>query len=311
MIEMAVHVPGTRALKVLEAAGRRLSFTRAAEDLGLTPAAVSHQIKEFEDQLGFALFARTSRTMRLTEAGTLVYESAADALAEIERAVVRARKMSRGKDQLKVTTCAILASKWLVPRLEKFRAIRPDVSIRIDVSFDLRDFRRDDVDVAIRFGSGNYPGLIVHPMFSNTVFPVCSPRLLASGPLREPRDLLRHTLAHDEWTGSGLTWPNWRMWMAAAGVEDFDGEKGVHFNDSSQAIQAAITGDVVALGDLAMVAADLTAGRLVRPFELGIKVPVEFGYFLVYPPESAHDPLMRTFSDWVLDEARRTREEIA
>ena len=309
---MAIHVPGTRALKVLEAAGRRLSFTRAAKDLGLTPAAVSHQIKEFEEQLGFALFARTSRTMQLTEAGTLVYESAVDALADIERAVQRARKLNRTTVQLKVTTCPTMASKWLVPRLERFRAIRPDVAIRIDVSFDLKDFRRDDVDVAIRFGAGTYPGLVVHPMLNNTVFPVCSPALLRTGPrLQQPSDLLHHTLAHDEWSGAGMTWPNWRMWMAAAGVEDFDADKGVHFSDSLQAIQAAIAGDVVALGDFAMVADDLAAGRLVRPFELGIKVPVEFGYFLVYPPESADDPLMRAFGDWVLDEARRTREEIA
>ena len=147
-------------------------------------------------------------------------------------------------------------------------------------------------------------------MFDNTVFPVCSPKLLKSGaPLREPKDLLNHTLAHDMWRAT--EWPTWGMWMAAAGVEDFDADKGVHFNDSSQAIQAAIDGDVVALGDFAMVANDLSTGRLVRPFDLGIKVPAEFGYYLVYPPETADDPLVTDFRAWVHDEARKTRDEIA
>ncbi len=309
---MPIHVPGTRALRVLEAAGRRLSFSRAADELGLTPAAVSHQIKEFEAQLGFSLFSRTSRTMRLTEAGAVVYESTVDALADIERAIVRAQKMTRQSRQLKVTTCAILASKWLVPRLEGFREIRPDVNISIDVSMELRDLRRDDFDVAVRFGSGRYAGLCVEHMFDNTIFPVCSPKLLKSGrPLRQPEDLLNHTLAHDAWTGADMTWPTWRMWMAAAGVEDFDGDRGVYFSDSSQAIQAAIEGDVVALGDFAMVANDLSTGRLIRPFDLGIKVPAEFGYYFVYPPEAADDPLVADFRTWVHEEARKTRVEIA
>ncbi|MBA3448501.1 MAG: LysR family transcriptional regulator, partial [Pseudaminobacter sp.] len=190
-----MHIPGTRALRTLEAAGRHLNFSRAAAELGLTPAAISHQIKEFEDQLGFALFARTSRTMQLTEAGAVIYGTAAEALAELDRAVARAQKMTRKTAQLKVTTSAVFASKWLIPRLDRFRAIRPDVNIRIEVSSELRDFKRDDVDVAVRFGIGRYPGLGADRLFDNTIFPVCSPRLLQSGPpLKEPRDLLHHTL---------------------------------------------------------------------------------------------------------------------
>ncbi len=309
---MPVHVPGTRALKVLEAAGRRLSFSRAADDLGITPAAVSHQIKEFEAQLGFSLFTRTSRTMRLTEAGAVVYESTVHALADIERAIVRAQKLTRQARQLKVTSCAILASKWLVPRLEEFRTSRPDVNISIDVSMEIRDLRRDDFDVAIRFGAGKYAGLCVEQLFDNMIFPICSPNLLKSGPpLKHPRDLLQHTLGHDSWKGSEMTWPTWRMWLAAAGVDDFDDSGGVHFNDSAQAIQAAIDGHVVALGDFAMVAKDLSAGRLIRPFDFGIKVPAEFGYFLVYPPEVADEPLIADFRGWVHEEARKTRDEIA
>jgi LysR family glycine cleavage system transcriptional activator len=305
---MSRQLPGTRGLRTLEAAGRHLNFTRAADELGLTPAAVSHQIKEIEDQLGMTLFTRTSRSIRLTAAGELLIEASGDALDLLRRAISRAQKTTRKTVQLKVTTCAVLASKWLVPRLERFRSIRPDASIRIDVSMELRDFRRDDVDVAIRFGEGKYSGLRADRLFDNNIFPVCSPQLLKSGrPLKAPRDLLRHTLAHDEWSGMG--WPDWRMWMTAAGVEDFDNDTGVHFSDSSQAIQAAIDGDVVALGDFAMVANDLSTGRLVRPFDLGIKLPSEFGYFLVYPPETASDPLIEAFNDWLLEEAGRTRSE--
>ena len=172
----------------------------------------------------------------------------------------------------------------------------------------LRDFVHDDIDVAIRFGAGKYPGLVAERLFDNVIIPVCSPKLLESGPpLREPRDLLQHTLVHIEWSRQGVTWPNWRMWMAAAGVEDFDDSKCVLFEDSSHAIQAAIEGSVVALGDFAMVADDLSSGRLVRPFELGIKMPADFAYYLVYPAEVSDDSRIVAFREWIFDEASRTQ----
>ena len=127
------------------------------------------------------------------------------------------------------------------------------------------------------------------------------------GVTNEPRDLLQHTLVHIEWSRQGVTWPNWRMWMAAAGVEDFDDDKCVLFEDSSHAIQAAIEGNVVALGDFQMVANDLSSGRLIRPFELGIKVPDDFAYYLVHPAEVAGDPRIRAFRDWIVDEAAKTQ----
>jgi LysR family glycine cleavage system transcriptional activator len=301
---MVVHIPGTRALRTLEAAGRHLNFTRAAEELGLTPAAVSHQIKEFEEQLGVALFSRTSRMIELTEAGILIHTAAAEALDLIGRAVARARKIKRGTTEIRLTMDAIFASKWLLPRIDRFRKLRPDIELRFDIASEVRDFGYDDVDIGIRFGGGKYPGLIAQRLFDNVIIPVCSPLLLRNGPpLNEPRDLLRHTLVHIEWSRQGVTWPNWRMWMAAAGVEDFDDGRCVLFEDSSHAVQAAIEGNVVALADFAMVANDLSSGRLVRPFELSIKVPADFAYFLVYPVESASDPRITAFRDWVVGEA--------
>ena len=305
---MAIHIPGTRALRALDAAARHLNFTRAANELGLTPAAISHQIKEIEDQLGMALFVRTSRTVQLTEAGSLVHEAAVEALGTLGRAVTRARKMKRGTTELKVTADATFASKWLVPRIDLFRKLRPDVELRFDITSALRDLGEDDIDVAVRFGAGRYPGLTAQRLFDNVIIPVCSPKLLKSGPpLNEPRDLLQHTLVHIEWSRQGVTWPNWRMWMAAAGIKDFDDSKCVLFEDSSHAIQAAIEGSVVALGDFAMVANDLSTGRLIRPFELGIKVPADFAYYLVYPTEVANDSLIVAFRDWIFDEASRTQ----
>lgn len=305
---MAALLPGTRALRTLEAAARHLNFTRAADELGLTPAAVSHQIKEIEDQLGIVLFTRTSRTIRLTEAGTVLYEAATDTLDLLGRAVMRARKMARGTEFLKVTLDAQFAAKWLMRRVENFRKLRPGIEFRFDIAYGLRDFDLDDVDVGIRFGAGKYPGLCAHRLFDNIIIPVCSPGLLASGPpLREPRDLFNHTLAHIEWARQGVTWPNWRMWMAAAGINDFDDSRTVVFGTSTDAVQAALDGNAVALADFAMVANDLSEGRLVRPFELSIRVAPEFAYFLVYPQATAEDPRIVAFREWILEEVARTR----
>ncbi|TPL93570.1 transcriptional regulator GcvA [Mesorhizobium sp. B2-3-12] len=305
---MMALLPGTRALRTLEAAARHLNFTRAADELGLTPAAVSHQIKEIEDQLGFVLFTRTSRTIRLTEAGTVLYEAATDTLDLLGRAVMRARKLARGTEFLKVTLDAQFAAKWLMRRVENFRKQHPGIELRFDIAYGLRDFDLDDVDVGIRFGAGKYPGLCAHRLFDNIIIPVCSPSLLSSGPpLREPRDLFNHTLAHIEWARQGVTWPNWRMWMAAAGVDDFDDSRTVVFGTSTDAVQAALDGNAVALADFAMVANDLSEGRLVRPFELSIRVAPEFAYFLVYPQATADDPRIVAFREWILEEVARTR----
>ncbi|TPK60941.1 transcriptional regulator GcvA [Mesorhizobium sp. B2-4-19] len=304
---MSRLLPGTRALRTFEAAARHLNFTRAADELGLTPAAVSHQVKEIEDQLDLVLFTRTSRTMRLTEAGNVLHEASIDALALLNRAVSRARKMARGTALLKVTLDAQFATKWLMRRIDDFRRQRPGIELRFDISYDVRDFERDDVDIGIRFGTGKYAGLCAHRLFDNIIIPVCSPALLASGPpLNEPRDLFQHTLAHIDWSRQGVTWPNWSMWMQAAGVDDFDDSRTLVFGSSTDATQAALDGNAVALADFAMVANDLSQGRLVRPFELGIKVAPEFAYFLVYPEAVKDDARIAAFREWLLEEAAKT-----
>jgi LysR family transcriptional regulator, glycine cleavage system transcriptional activator len=303
------HVPGTRALQTVLAASRHLNFTRAADELGLTPAAVSFQIKEMEEQLGMKLFTRTSRTVRLTEPGIIFCDAVVEALDILGRAVSKAQKATRGTAQLKVTVDPQFATKWLMRRVENFRKLRPDVELRFDISYKVRDFEIDDIDVAIRFGAGRYPGLGSDRLFSNVIVPVCSPRLLTSGrPIKEPRDLLHHMLAHIEWSGQGVTWPNWRMWMAAAGVDDFDDSNTLVLGNSSEVVDAAMAGDAVALADFAMVANDIAEGRLVQPFALSLKVPPEYAYFLVYPEAIALDPRVIAFRDWMLGEAAGLQE---
>jgi LysR family transcriptional regulator, glycine cleavage system transcriptional activator len=303
---MARTIPGLGSLRTFEAAGRLLSFTKSAGELGVTPAAVSHQIRELEDQLGVRLFARTSRSMRLTHAGEILHDAVSEALDGIGRAVTRVRK-SDGKPQLKVTTSPSIAAKWLVPRLDRFLAIVTDADVRMEVSQQPLDFARDEVDIAIRFGDGNYPGLRVDRLFEETIFPVCSARLLqGKKALKTPRDLLQHNLIHVDWDAQGATWPNWRMWMLAAGIRDFDDRRGLHFSQTSLALQAAIDGHGVALSESSLVADDLAAGRLVQPFRVTIKGPPRFAYYVISPAETADEAMVRTFREWVLKEAAAT-----
>jgi LysR family transcriptional regulator, glycine cleavage system transcriptional activator len=308
MIEL---FPGLRSLRAFESAARLLSFTRAAEELAVTPAAISHQIKEIEDQIGVNLFTRTSRSMKLTKAGDILFETAKESLSSLERALVRAHRTQESK-QLKVSSSPSLAAKWLVPRIDRFLASVPGADVRIDVSAMAVDFAQDDIDVAIRFGSGKYPGLKVDLLFQDQVFPVCSPKLLARGkPLTTPRDLLKHTLIHLDWEAQGSPWPNWRMWMQAAGIKDFDDKAGLHFDHTAFAVQAAIDGMGVALGDSNLVADDLAAGRLIKPFDLSLKTPSQFAYWVIAPLETAETPMIKAFRDWCLAEARATETALS
>lgn len=302
---MIRHIPGTRSLQVLEAAGRHLNFTRAAVELSLTPAAVSHQIKEFETQLGVTLFVRKGRALQLTPAGDILHEAAAEALVTLRHAAARARR-SQGQAtvRLNVNASTSIAAKWLVPRLDQFLKKEPHADVRLNVSCGMQDFERNEIDVAIQFGPGLYPGLSAERLFAHVIYPVCSPRLLQGEfPLAAPRDLLRHTLIQQSWSGQGVVWPDWHMWMLAAGVDGFEPKPGLHYTDTHLAIQAAIDGHGVALGDEALVADDLAAGRLVRPFALSIGGPPNFAYFVIYPPGIMQNPLAASFIRWLHAEA--------
>ena len=300
-------LPGTRALRTFEAAARHLNFTRAAEEVGLTPAAVSYQIKEIEEQLGITLFTRTSRSIQLTPAGAVLYEATADALDNLRRATARARRMARGATHLRISLEARFASNWLLPRLPQFRAANPGLELTFDISEQVRDFEADDIDVAIRFGAGHYEGARAERLFGTVVVPICSPRLLESGPpLREPRDLLHHTLCHVDCRTDGIVWPDWPMWMAAAGIENFDDSRCMAFADSTHVVQAVLDSGAVGLVELPMIANDLAAGRLVRLFDIGVSVAQDYAYHLVYPQSSSDDPRVVAFRDWLIEQTRQT-----
>jgi LysR family glycine cleavage system transcriptional activator len=297
------RLPGLPAFRTFEAAARHLSFSRAAVALNVTPAAVSSQIRALEDQLGVRLFLRTSRQMALTNAGQILFAAVTEAFATLTRAVDHLA----GADghTLRVATSASFAAKWLLPRLERFRALHPGVDVVIDASEATIDLASSDTAVAIRFGHGYWPGTRADRLIEERVFPVCSPALLqGEHPLRTPGDLRHHPLIHLEWQASGDTWPDWRTWLLAAGVTDIDAAHGVRMTSYALASQEAIAGRGVALGNTSLVGDDLASGRLVRPFALSLKVAADFAYYLVTPTALADTPLVAAFRAWALAEAR-------
>ncbi len=190
------------------------------------------------------------------------------------------------------------AARWLVPRLGRFRQIRPDIDLRIDPSADLSDFAGGDVDVGIRYGRGKYPGMRADWLMTEDIFPVCSPSLLEGPhPLHDPADLEHQVLLHDDGHG------DWRTWLLAAGADRVDPTRGPIFTDSSMLIQAAMAAQGVALARGVLAADELAAGRLVRPFTLSL--PTEYAYYLVCPVNTAEHPKIAAFRDWLLGEARR------
>ena len=292
------RLPPLNALRAFEAAARHLSFTKAAEELFVTQAAISHQVKALEETLGTPLFRRLNRRLMLTDAGQAYLPPLRDALDLIAAATARLKSMEE-TGSLTVSVLPSFAAKWLLPRLSRFRQRHPEIDVLVSAKENLVDFTVDEVDIAIRYSRGRHPGLEIVPMMGDEVFPVCSPDLLETGPpLEQPTDLRHHTLLHDPTARtSDLDWP---AWLEAAGVTGVDASRGPGFTDSSMMLQAAIEGEGVALGRRALAGNDLEAGRLVQPF--GPSVPADFSYFIVYPPAGAERPKVRLFRDWLLEE---------
>jgi LysR family glycine cleavage system transcriptional activator len=296
-------LPPLNALRAFEAAARQLSFTRAGQELHVTQAAISHQVKALEEWLGLALFRRRGRSIVLTENGQNYLAAVRDGLDLLAAATDRLTKR-QDSGILTVATLASFAAAWLVPRLGRFRALHSDIDVRVAASDETVDFGRDDVDLAIRYGSGLWPGLEVVPLMTEDVFPVCSPALLRGPhPLRQPDDLRFHTLLHDDMRET------WRIWLLAAGVEGVDPDRGPGFNLSALVVNAAVDGQGVALARSALIGDHLNTGRLVQPFEL--ELPAEYSYYLVHPARALEHPKVRAFRDWVLAEVEGDRERAA
>jgi LysR family glycine cleavage system transcriptional activator len=289
---MPRRLPPLNALPSFEAAARHLSFSRAADELHVTHGAVSRAVRNLEDHLGVQLMIRATRAVRLTPIGASYAAEIRDALDHLVAATSAAAGQASGI--LSISTIDSFAARWLMPRLFRFRQAHHEIDVRVAVSERLADFVTDGIDIAIRCGGGQYPGLSAELLMKEDHFPVCSPKLLKGRALRTPADLARHTLLHDVFT------VDWAAWLHSAGIDTIDPHRGPTFLSSDHAISAAVEGEGIALGRSALVADDLAAGRLVRPFALSL--PAGFAYYLVYPPRALHRPNVKAFRDWLMAE---------
>ena len=298
---MRRRLPPLNALRAFEAAARHMNFSRAADELSVTPGAVSQQIQNLEDYIGEPLFKRTPKGLLLTDAA----QTALPALREaFDRLGEAASQLTAAVDGRRVTVSAApsFAAKWLVPRLGRFEAAHPEVDVWLSAGMELVDFADGEVDMAIRYGSGRYPGLEVTRLMSETVTPVAAPSMLADRPLAEAEDLVRHTLLHDGSPDADESCPDWTMWLTARGVRGVDGARGPRFNQSSLVIEAAVGGRGVALAKGALAQADLDAGRLVAPLQASV-TPLDYAYYLVFPKPKGRLKQVRAFAAWLAAEA--------
>jgi LysR family glycine cleavage system transcriptional activator len=286
-------LPSLNGLRAFEAAARHLSFTRAAAELNVTQTAISHQIRRLEEQLGIRLFVRQTRALALTREAQGYLPAVRAAFDDLRRATARLKRAERD-GVLTVSTTASLAAKWLVTRVAAFQDAHPGVEVRITTSTHLVDFQQEEVDMAVRYGRGGWPGVRAQWLMAEDIFPVCSPALLSGAkPLRRPEDLVHHTLLH-----TTVSREDWQLWLTAAGLPvSLALRRGLSFDVGFMALQAAIDGLGVALGRSRLVDADIIAGRLVVPFDLIL--PADAGYYIVAPEDTADAPKIALFRDWL------------
>ena len=312
---MSGRLPPLNALKAFESAARHMSLKRAAQELSVTPAAISHQVKALEDYLGVKLFRRLNRALELTAAARAALPKLRDGFDSLAQAVAAMRPQT-DSGQVTVSAAPSFATRWLMPRLHRFFASHPEIDVRVSARMRLVtrggqnsvaerttiDNWLEESDLAILYGHGDYPGVRVDKLLALTIAPICSPRLVqGENPLRQPQDLSHHTLLHDD-TGTlydGIAF--WDVWLRAAGVSDVDASRGSHFSHAVLALEAASDAlGVVATFPL-LAAAGLAAGRLILPFEL--QVPLQSAYYLVCSETAELRPAVAAFRDWLLAEA--------
>ena len=288
---MADRLPPMQALRAFEAAARMRSLTRAAESLHLTHGAISHQIKSLEADFGVRLVEREGRGIRLTDEGERFATRVRAVLSDLGDAVREVTERANPR-QLRVSVIPSFAARWLLPRIGKFFAQHPEIDVDVIANNALADFKRDDVDVAIRHGLGDWPGLVSEHVLDDVTFPVCNPRLANGLPAR-PADLSRYTLLRSEGE-------SWKSWFEAAGLDWPEPTRGPMFSDSSHTMQAAIDGQGIALARSSLLGNDVHNGVLIQLFD--IVVPLPRKYFLVYPPRLVGSPKLAPFRQWLFDE---------
>lgn len=294
---MAFQLPSLNALRAFEAAARHLSFKEAGGELFVSRGAVSQQVKALENELGVALFIRGTRQIALTVEGQRLLPKVRQAFQLISSATESLRPEAGGAT-LTVSTFPSFAAKWLVPRLGTFTERHPEIDVRIGSTHEMVDFGpQAGVDLAIRQGQRPYPGLHNDFLLHADLFPVCAPGLLDGPlPLQEPSDLRHHHLLHNRRA------EEWGLWLRAQGVEGIDLTHGTRFSDDGLVMEAAMNGQGVAITREPLAAADLEAGRLVRPFPQ--VTPDQFAYYLVCPMERADIPKIAAFREWIVAEIR-------
>ncbi len=296
---MTRHLPPLISLRAFEAAARHGSFVRAGAELALTPAAISHHVKLLEAHLQVALFTRLARGLRLTEAGRACLPGLSSGFDALEHAItgIRAERLA---GPLVISVLPSFAAGWLIERLPRFRTRHPEIDLHVRADVAIVDLDRDGVDLAVRYGTGRFPGLRAVQLLREEVFPVCAPGLV--GGVRPPRrfaDLRRHTLLHDSGARRNEPWINWGPWLRDAGLEDIDLARGLHFTDSAVLYQAAIAGHGIAIGRSVLVGGHLAAGRLVKP--LGTPRVVTHAYYAV--TRARVTPKVDACVRWLLEEA--------
>ncbi|MGA2054951.1 MAG: transcriptional regulator GcvA [Bradyrhizobium sp.] len=298
---MTTRLPSLNGLRAFEAAARHLSFTAAAGELNVTQTAISHQIRRLEEELGIRLFVRQNRSLTLTPEAKEYLPGIRAAFNDLRLATDRLLRKDDDR-VLTVSTLASFAAKWLLPRLSSFQQAHPEIDVHITSSTSLVDFRRDDVDAAIRYGRGHWSGLRADWLTADELFPVCSPALLKGDrPLQSPQDLAHHTLLHS----SGGYDDDWRLWLTAAGQpSDISKQPGLSFDLILMTVQAAIDGLGVAMGRTSYVEGDIAKGRLVVPFKIAL--PADAGFYLVSPQARAESAKLSAFRQWLLASIQRS-----
>jgi LysR family glycine cleavage system transcriptional activator len=305
MCEMKRRLPPPHALRTFESAATHRSFTKAADELHLTQSAVSQQIRQLEDDLSVRLFRRIGRGLVLTEEGEVLYQGAHKAL-DILRDTMETLDGAKRSQRLVVSVLPSFGTKWFVPRLHRF--LKREMGLRVTVmpTVEVADFSRDDVDMAIRWGLGDWPALFCKRILSESEFPVCALSLLQSrGAIHSPKDLLDWPLLGDVPPHDSL----WTDWFAYAGVDSIPPAPIAFYDDASHLIQAAADGQGVALVRSALAVDDLRTGRLVKL--LDVERPCERGYYLVCPSRSVRDSRIKSFERWLEEEAAATQHELA
>lgn len=298
------RLPPLNALRAFEAAGRLESLTDAATELNVTPAAVGHQVKALESYFDQALFERRYRAIALTEKGRLLLAGVTDGFDRLSESVDAFAALEQQR-ALIISSCTSFAARWLVPRLDEFRALHPDIDVRLDATQRLVDLRREEFDLGIRFGPGQWEGLETDYLLDEEFIPVASPSLLAHKPVAKPADLARHTLLHRDESPGPLPL-DWAMWLQAAEVDNVDPERGIRYSMESMAIQAAVDGHGIALVSNVLVEADIEAGRLIKLFDLGLPAGRDVAYYLAYAPRRRRHPRVAAFRAWILDEVSQS-----